>query len=296
MGNYFIKTSYLGYDVFEQPVVVSGENSIIKLDSILLQPAAAKLESITVATTKPVYMNDGEKILYNVSEDPSIQTGTAADALQNAPSVEVDIEGNITLRGVSGVEIWINDRPSRLDAENLKTYLQQLPANSLERIEVISNPSARYTAKGAGGIINIVTKSNIQKNSFISFGLNGSTRPMVSPWFSYMFSNEKFSFNAYWGGYYYFNRQKSNGYSIIFNDNMDTSAFRSYTSDFKSNSISHNFHLYGSYNFDSLKTISFYGGGWGIIFNKSIGTQQYIYREYINNPGIYDYEGNLIYI
>jgi len=291
-GNYFIKTSYLGYDVFEQSVSVLGENKTIRMDTILLQPAAAKLEGITVATTKPVYMNDGEKILYNVSEDPGIQTGTVADALQNAPGVEVDIEGNITLRGVSSVEIWINDRPSRLDAENLKTYIQQLPANSVERIEVITNPSARYTAKGAGGIINIVTKSNIKKNSFISFGINGSTKPMTSPWFSYMYSNDKFSFNAYCGGYYFFNRTKSDGYSIIFTEEMDTSSYRSYTSDYSSNSISGNIHLYASYNFDSLKTISFYGGGWSNIFNKSNSYQDYMYREYIYKPGIYDYEEN----
>ena len=67
---------------------------------------------------------DGEKLIYNVSEDPSIQTGTTEDALQNAPGVEVDVEGNITLRGVSSVEIWINDKPSKLTEENLKTYQQ----------------------------------------------------------------------------------------------------------------------------------------------------------------------------
>ncbi|MCL2246992.1 MAG: TonB-dependent receptor family protein [Lentimicrobiaceae bacterium] len=291
-GNYIIKTAYLGYDIFELPVSVSGEDKEIKLAPILLQPAAAKLEGITVATSKPVYMNDGEKILYNVSEDVSIQTGTVADALQNAPGVEVDIEGNITLRGVSNVEIWINDKPSRLDAENLKTYLQQLPANSLERIEVINNPSARYSAKGTGGIINIVTKSNIQRNSFISFGLNGSTRPMLSPWFSYMFSNEKFSINFYLNGYYYFSRNKSNGYSMIFTENMDTSSYRSYTSDYKSNAISTGSYLYGSYNIDSLKTISFYGGVWGQPFGKSTSSKDYQYHEYIDAPGIYDYVEN----
>jgi outer membrane receptor protein involved in Fe transport len=271
---------------------VSGENTVIKLDTIGLQPAAAKLEGITITATKPVYMNDGEKILYNVSEDSSVQTGTAADALQNAPGVEVDIEGNITLRGVSGVEIWINDRPSRLKEENLKTYLQQLPANSLERIEVITNPSARYTAKSDGGIINIITKSNIKKNSFISFGLNGSTRPMASPWFSYMFSNEKFSINVYLNGYYYFTKQKSNGYSTIFTENMDTSSYRSYTGDYRWNSINTNTYLNGSYNIDSLKTISFYGGFWMNPFYKNTLSQNYLYREYIDNPGIYDYMEN----
>jgi outer membrane receptor protein involved in Fe transport len=282
----------VGYEVYQQSLYVNCENKVVKTDTIVLQPTAAKLEGITVTATKPVYMNDGEKILYNVSEDASVQTGTVADALQNAPGVEVDIEGNIKLRGVSSVEIWINDRPSRLKEENLKTYLQQMPANNLERIEVITNPSARYTAKSDGGIINIVTKSNIQRNSFISFGLNGSTRPMAAPWFSYMFSNEKFSINVYLNGYYYFMRRKSNGYSTLFTEKMDTSSYRSYTSDNKWNSINTNTYLHGSYNIDSLKTISFYGGVWVNPFYKDIQNQDYIYREYINNPGAYDYQEN----
>ena len=145
-GNYIFQASYIGYEMFRQPLSVSGNNTEISMDTIRLQPSSATLKGVTIQDKKPVYVSDGEKTLYNVSEDPSVQTGTAVDALQNAPGVEVDIEGNITLRGVSSVEIWINDQPSRLEAENLKTYLQQLPANSLERIEVIANPSARYSA------------------------------------------------------------------------------------------------------------------------------------------------------
>lgn len=72
------------------------------------------------------------------------------------------MEGNITLRGVSGVEIWINDKPSRISAEGLKR-LQQLPANSLERIRVITNPSAKYSAEGTGGIINIITTKKLKR-------------------------------------------------------------------------------------------------------------------------------------
>ena len=76
--------------------------------------------------------------------------------MQNAPGVEVDVEGNITLRGVSSVEIWVKDKPSKLTEENLKTYLQTLPANAIARIETITNPSAKY-ATDAEAVINIVT-------------------------------------------------------------------------------------------------------------------------------------------
>ncbi|MCL2311763.1 MAG: outer membrane beta-barrel protein, partial [Firmicutes bacterium] len=289
-GNYIIKTSYIGYDIYQESVSVMGKNKEeIKLETIFLQPTATKLPNVTISAKKPIYMDDGEKSLYNVSEDPSVQTGTVADALQYAPGVEVDIEGNVTLRGNSNVEIWINGRPSRLNAENLKNYIQQLPANSLERIEVITNPSARYSAEGTGGIINIVTKSNIKRNSFISFGLNGSTRPMASPWVSYMFSNKKFSINLYLSGYYNFTNSKLNGYTIILDDNMDTSSYRNYTDNQKGNSISTIIDISGAYRFDSLKTISFWGRCYPMPFSQHEVFQDYKYQEFINNHGIYDY-------
>ena len=291
-GNYIIKTSYIGYDIYEQFLSVDGENREVVLDTIFLQPTASQLAGITISTTKPVYMNDGEKIVYNVSEDSGVQTGTIADALQNAPGVEVDIEGNITLRGVSSVKIWINNKPSKLNAENLKTYIQQMPANSLEKIEVITNPSARYSAEGSAGVINIVTQSNILKNSFFSFGVNGSTRPMLSPWLSYMFSNEKFSINVYTSGYYSFWKNNREGYNTIFNDNMDTVSVSSYTENIKGNYLSTGGHINASYNIDSLKTISFWGGVWFYPYDKSSSSQSYKRKEYIDNPGMYDYNEN----
>ena len=97
--------------------------------------------------------------------------------------------------------------------------------------------------------------------SFLSFGLNGSTQPMISPWLSYVYSNEKISVNLYFWGYYSFFRHKSNGYSIIFNDKMDTSSYRSYTEDAKNNSVSAGAYMDFSYNIDSMKTLTFYVGG-----------------------------------
>ena len=288
-GDYIFVVSYIGYEKHQQPLSVSGMDTKIAVDTVRLLPASTTLQSVSVYGKKPVYAADGEKILYNVSEDPSIQTGTVADALQNAPGVEVDIEGNVTLRGVSSVEIWINDRPSKLEAENLKTYLQQLPANSLERIEVINNPSARYTSTGTGGIINIVTKSNIKKNTFFSFGLNGTSRGMACPWISYMFANEKFSINIYTYGYYWHNKGENHSNSIILNENGDTSSYRNGGSQYKGDGISAGLFVNGSYSFDTMNIIYFGAGFNDMPFNKNSILSEYQYREYIYNPGIYDY-------
>ena len=197
-GDYRLQVSAIGFQTFEQDLSVMGNQD---LGQLKLKEGSTKLSEVTITEKRPLFAVEGEKTMYNVAEDPSIQTGTLSDALQNAPGVEVDVEGNITLRGTSSVEVWINDKPSHMTAENLKTYIQTLPANSLDRVEVITNPSARYGSK-ADGIINIVTNAKIQKNEFFSFGVNASTSPYVGPWASYVWSNEKLTVNAYVNGGY----------------------------------------------------------------------------------------------
>lgn len=259
-GEYYLRVSSIGYQGAFLLVKVPEGN--IDLGVIKVAKGATMLETLVIKEKKPMYAADGEKTMYNVSEDPSIQSGTTADALQNAPGVEVDIEGNVTLRGVSSVEIWINDKPSRLNEENLKTYIQQLPANALERIEVITNPSARYGSKTEGGVINIVTTAHIKHNSFTSFGVRASSQPNVSPWLSYMWANEKFSFNVYAGLRYSKRESENNGSSTSFKrDNIkDTASYQEYTSESLNKSLSGNIFLNASYNIDSMNTISFWGG------------------------------------
>lgn len=258
-GEYFLRISSLGFqNTFH---IIKVPNGNIDLGVIKIKEGATTLDAVVIKEKKPMYAADGEKTMYNVSEDPSIQSGTTADALQNAPGVEVDIEGNVTLRGVSSVEIWINDKPSRLNEENLKTYIQQLPANALERIEVITNPSARYGSKTDGGVINIVTTAHIKHNSFTSFGVRAASQPNVSPWISYMWANEKFSFNVYAGLRYSKRESENNGSSTSFDmTTMDTASYQEYTSESLNKSLSGNIFLNASYNIDSMNTISFWGG------------------------------------
>ena len=173
-----------------------------KADSLQMAVDTLLLEGVTITAERPLFSVEGEKTLYQVSDDPTVQGGVASDALQNAPGVSVDVEGNIMLRGASSVEIWINDQPSNLTEENLKTYIQTLPANAIDRIEVITNPSARY-ATPADGIINIVMNAKIKRNEFLCFGTNASSQPFVMPWVSYVWKNEKWTLNAYVSTYFY---------------------------------------------------------------------------------------------
>ena len=288
-GSYLLRASLVGYETLELSVTVPEGTATVDLGTIGMKNISTAIEGVSVVASKPVYMVDGEKTLYNVSEDPSVQTGTTSDALQNAPGVEVDVEGNITLRGVSSVEIWINDKPSRLNAEGLKTFIQQLPANALERIEVITNPSARYSAKGTGGIINIITTSKIKKNSFVSFGLYGSSMPDVSPWLSYVWSNDKLSLNFYITTHYSYYKTNTIQMATRFNEQMDTSSVACASSLQRSHSLWGGLYFNGDYQFDSLNSISFWAGGypsWG----KSSGQSYTLRSEYLYNPDVYFYE------
>lgn len=282
-GEYRFVASLVGYEMLNIPLTVGGENRTIDMGDIPMRKTSTDLEEVKIIGEKPVYMVDGEKTLYNVSEDPTIQSGSAADALQNAPGVEVDVEGNVTLRGVSSVEIWINNKPSNMNAEALKQFIQQMPAGSIEKIEVITNPSARYSAQGSGGIINIVTTSKIKKNSFLSFGLRGSSTPSITPFISYVYANEKFSISTYLNYSYSINKNNSESFSTILTDEGDTSS--TFHSINQLRQPDHTFGLYinGSYTPDTMNSLYFWAGTY-----PSFGGYTYLdstfYQEYIYNP------------
>ena len=261
-GSFVLRVSAIGYENYLHPFKVTNN---INLGTLRINPGVTSLGEVTVAAERPLYAMDGEKLIYNVSEDPSIQTGTTEDALQNAPGVEVDVEGNVSLRGVSSVEIWINDKLSKLTEENLKTYLQTLPANALARIETITNPSAKY-ATSAEAVINIITSAHIKSNQFVSFGVNGSNQPFVSPWVSYMWAKEKLSINFFASGRYSYRENTNTGWSMRRQDNAagdgyDTTLHQTDSTYSETRSRAANFFLGVNYEIDSMSEVSFDVGG-----------------------------------
>ncbi len=261
-GSFVLRVSAIGYESYMHPFKVTNNTN---LGTLRINPGVTSLGEVTVAAERPLYAMEGEKLIYNVSEDPSIQTGTTEDALQNAPGVEVDVEGNITLRGVSSVEIWVNDKPSKLTEENLKTYLQTLPANAIARIETITNPSAKY-ATDAEAVINIVTSAHIKSNQFISFGVNGSNQPFVSPWVSYMWKKEKLSINLFASGRYSDRINTTDSWELKREDGAtegtyDSVWYRSTTQKQDSRSMNGHLFLNIDYEIDSTSDFSFDVGG-----------------------------------
>ena len=231
-------------------------------DSLLLLQRVKTLKTISVRAPRPIYSMDDEVVNYNVADDETVKGLTALDALQNAPSVEVDIEGNITMRGSTNIEIWINGYPTHMNGNVLKVYLESLPADAIDRIEVIKNPSAKYMVEEGCHIINIVTSTKIRNSHFLSFGLGGSNRPSVSPWVSYVLKNEKLSTNIYLGVSSTPTHKTEQSSSIFRQDGtegFDTTASSNTATENNTDRYTGTLAFNLSYQIDSMNDLSFFG-------------------------------------
>ena len=164
-GKYNVRIEYITFKTFELPEQVFRQST--DLGTIKLSLDVEQLEAVEVVGERTTVELRLDKKVYNVGSDLTVKGGSVTDVLDNVPSVTVDVEGNISLRGNESVRILINGKPSALSGLS-PDALQQLPAESIEKIEVITNPSARYDAEGTAGILNIILKQSK------TVGLNGS--------------------------------------------------------------------------------------------------------------------------
>jgi len=170
-GTYNISVEYISYKSYS----LKGQtyNSSINLGSISLSPDVAQLAEVEVVGEKTTVEVRLDKKVYNIGKDITTSGGNVSDALGNIPSVSVDVEGAISLRGNDNVRILINGKPSALAGFGSTDILQQLPADAIEKVEVITSPSARYDAEGTAGILNIVLKKEK------TLGINGSINTTI---------------------------------------------------------------------------------------------------------------------
>ncbi len=169
-GRYFLEVDFIGYAKIRIPgVIITPRQPQVQLGEIFLEPVTMTGEAVEVEAERVPVTYQIDKKVINVSEQPTAQSGTAVDVLENVPSVNVDIDGNVSLRGSGNFQVLVDGRPSILEANEI---LQQIPASSIQNIEIITNPSAKYDPDGVSGIINIVLKKNKLKG--ISGMLNAS--------------------------------------------------------------------------------------------------------------------------
>jgi outer membrane receptor protein involved in Fe transport len=170
-GRMYVKISYIGYKtIIIDSIIINPKSKEINLGRIILETSAFNLDEVVVASERDMMVNNLDKKIINVEKNITSAGGTAVDVMQNIPSVSVDVDGAVSLRGNKNVTILIDGRPNGLASIGSGDLLNQIPASSIESIELVTNPSAKYDPEGTAGIINIVLKkrTNIGLNGIIS--------------------------------------------------------------------------------------------------------------------------------
>lgn len=158
LGSYYLVISFIGFETKKvNDIILSKEQANKKIGIVYLGNDATDMQEFEVSAIKTTVRYELDKKVVDVDKNIAAANGTAVDVLATVPSIQTDIDGNISLRGSKGFLVLINGRPSVLDANEA---LQQIPASTIENIEIITNPSARYDAEGTAGIINIITKKS----------------------------------------------------------------------------------------------------------------------------------------
>ena len=232
-GAYKLKATFIGYKSLTTPTFfITPKELINDLGIYKLEPNNKNLKTIEVVGERNDFSNQLDKKTYTVGKNITNIGGSATDILQNIPSVNVDIDGKVSLRGSENVTVLIDGKPSTLTGANRQAILQQLPANAISEVEIITNPSAKYDADGMAGIINIKTKKDKLK------GFNANTQITAG-------TNDKYSFNIglnnrtakynLFGNYSYRHERRDN-----FGNGVQYNRFDSIKYSFKNNNDGYN--------------------------------------------------------
>lgn len=165
-GSYVVRVTFISYTAYQDELELSGDETV-DLGMIKLSPSTSELDEVEVRAERSSMQMNFDSRIFNVGQDIVSMGGSALDVLDNVPSITTDFEGNVSLRGNQGVQILINGRPSSL-VESGTDALSTIPSSMISEVEIITNPSARYSAEGTAGIINIVLRDNA------NLGFNGS--------------------------------------------------------------------------------------------------------------------------
>nr|WP_295870130.1 outer membrane beta-barrel family protein [uncultured Chitinophaga sp.] len=191
LGKYILKVNFIGYEAFFKPVQLNAKSATLDAGNIKLRPNVKSLAAVNVVGEKPAFTMAIDKRVFNVEKNLASIGGTATDVLKQVPSVSVDIDGNVSVRN-GAPTIFVDGRPTTLT-------LDQIPADAIANIEVVTNPSAKYDAEGMSGILNIVLKKNKKAgiNGQLSAGVSslGSTNTGID----FNLRQEKFNFFINYG-------------------------------------------------------------------------------------------------
>jgi len=209
-GSYFIKTSLVNYEKqVSSTVILSEEQSSLKVADAVLQPTVTQLKGIEVTGRKPFIQRMNDRIVVNVDNSVINAGSSAFDVLERSPGILIDANDNISMRGRAGVIIMIDGKPSPMSGADLVNYLRSLPSNAIERIDLITNPSSKYDAAGNAGIIDIRMKKDQRygTNGSVTAGYGQGVYPKANAGINFNHRNKTMNL---FGGYNYAYRMNLN--------------------------------------------------------------------------------------
>ncbi len=228
-GNYTLQLSFVGYLSDSRKVSITAADNKRNIGTIIMKADRKMLKEVVVTEQRSQMSFEIDKRVFTVDQNIASTGGSASDVLMDIPSVEVDNEGSVSLRGSESVTVWINGKASGLTSDNQGDILQQMPAGSIEKIEVITNPSAKHSPEGTAGIINIILKrdrkagyyGSVQAGADSQGGYNAggninysSGKLDIYGGFNYrnmQFDNESTTTTRYFGARNSYQKQRSTG-------------------------------------------------------------------------------------
>ncbi len=195
-GKYLLKTRFIGYSPIEIPIQIDSKHLDINLGNIEMTPVSHNLKEFEVTGQKSQVRFEIDRKVYNIEQNLTTAGSSASEILRNIPSVEIAADGNLLLRNNKNVIVWINGRPSGLNDDNRTQVLEQLPAETIDRIEVITNPSSKYSPEGSAGIINIVLKKVTQRGTSGSVSAGVDTNGGRNATVNFYYSTPKWNVNT----------------------------------------------------------------------------------------------------
>lgn len=256
-GKYSVLVELTGYSKSYARGITLDENNTTQTLELKLKSGTTTTDEIVVESEKSDIELKPDRRVFNVEKNLNVTGGSAIDVLKNIPSVSVDVDGNVTLRGNSNVKIIIDGKPFGVNSGNMNTMLEQIPANQISSIELITNPGAKFDAEGASGIINIVMKKNDGVGYNGNITLNAGTRDKYNGSFNLNVKNK--GLNVF-GSYDY----RLNNFFI--EGNGDRNNFLNSTYAFTNQSSDGNFRNYShfgkggfDYTFDDKNSLSLSG-------------------------------------
>lgn len=198
-GSYLIRLAAVGYaSLSSRTISIKEGETMLQLPAFILEPTASELNEVTITGKKSFVEQKLDRVVVNVEALIANAGTTALDVLEKSPGIQVDQNGAISLKGKQGVMVYIDDKPSYLSGADLESYLKSLPASSLEQIEIMSNPPAKYDAAGNGGVINIKTRKGLLKgfNGGLNFSFNQGHRARSANSLNFNIRDNKFNYFA----------------------------------------------------------------------------------------------------